>query len=249
MHLRVNADDLGLTAQVNDESFDLISRGLIDSASILANAPETEDAIRRARNFPECRFGVHLNAAEFRPLRPAAALAPVLGSDGSFRNVLWRVPKDRSLRRAIYQEWSAQIERCFKLGFHPTHIDSHFDVHLLKEFLPTICRLQRRFGIRHVRRRTRIPSITREFRRAVRDGIWTAACVISGLDLTHYRCSLREYRTLIESGVRLSGSTDNRWLELVVHPGNHFDPSFREETDLLRAGWLEHVKEQGVRPK
>jgi predicted glycoside hydrolase/deacetylase ChbG (UPF0249 family) len=59
MHLRVNADDLGLTARINDESFDLISRGLVDSASIIANAPETGDAILRVRQFSQCRFEVH----------------------------------------------------------------------------------------------------------------------------------------------------------------------------------------------
>ncbi|HEX5282203.1 MAG TPA: ChbG/HpnK family deacetylase [Micropepsaceae bacterium] len=105
MHLRVNADDLGLSARVNDEAFELISRGLIDSASVIANAPETGDAIRRAKQFSQCRFGLHLNITQFKPLRADAAFAPVLKPDGSFTNVFWRVHKDNSLRRAIYQEW------------------------------------------------------------------------------------------------------------------------------------------------
>lgn len=253
MHLRVNADDLGLTARVNDESFDLISGGLVDSASIIANAPQADDAIQRAMQFPQCRFGVHLNVTQFQPLRPSAAFAPVLGADGNFTNVLWRVRKDTSLRRAtynslrhaIYQEWSAQIEHCLELGLRPAHIDSHHDVHLLPEFLPIVWRLQWRFGIRRVRRRTRIPAVTREMRRAVQDGIWTAGCAIGGSKLTHYRCGLHDFWRAFESGTHLAGDLEHRSVELIVHPGNPFDPVFHEETELLRAGWLGHVKEHG----
>src|SRR5215469_5979938 len=142
MHIRVNADDLGLTAPVNDESFDLISRGLVHSASIIANAPETVDAIKRAGKYPRCRFGVHLNVTQFQPLRPAAAFAPVLDKRGDFANTFWRVRRDKPLLLAVYREWSAQIERCLELGLCPAHIDSHHDVHLLPEFLPVVFRLQ-----------------------------------------------------------------------------------------------------------
>jgi len=245
MHLRVNADDLGLTARINDESFDLISRRLVDSASIIVNAHETEDAIRRARRFPQCRFGVHLNVAQFQPLRPSAGFAPVLDEDGNFQNVFWRVRKDSSLKRAVYREWSAQIERCLELGLRPVHIDSHHDVHLMPEFLPLVLRLQRRFGIRRVRRGTKLPGSTRKFRHAIRDGIWTARCMLSGSKLTHYRCGLREFWMLIESGARLAEPTEYRRLELIVHPGNEFDPVFRKETELLRTGWLERARELG----
>lgn len=241
MYLRVNADDLGLTAQVNNETFDLMSRRLVNSASIIANAPETEDAIQRTRQFPQCRFGVHLNVTQFQPLAPAAAFAPVRDKHGDFTNVFWRVRKDKALRLAVYREWSTQIERCIELGLRPAHIDSHHDVHLLPEFLPVVLRLQKRFGIRRVRRATRIPGVTREFRRAVRDAIWTAGCALIGSQLTHYRCGLRDFWMLIESGAHLAGTTGS--LELIVHPGNEFDPMFGEETDLLRAGWLARLQE------
>src|SRR5436305_11762430 len=116
MQIRVNADDLGLNHRVNDESFALIGRGQVHSASILVNAPESGGAIARAKQLPECDFGVHLNITQFRPLRPNGDLAPVLDADGRFVfNVLWQIRKSRSLRRAVYLEWAAQIERCIEL--------------------------------------------------------------------------------------------------------------------------------------
>src|SRR4051794_2744886 len=46
VRLFVNADDLGMSRAVNDEIFDLLRLGLIDSASIIANAPYAEAAIK-----------------------------------------------------------------------------------------------------------------------------------------------------------------------------------------------------------
>jgi hypothetical protein len=33
-----------------------------------------------------------------------------------------------------------------------------------------------------------------------------------------------------------------RFVELIVHPGNDFDPVFDEETEMLRSGWLTEVR-------
>ena len=40
----VNADDLGMSAAVNEATFDLMSRGRISSATLLANAPAAREA-------------------------------------------------------------------------------------------------------------------------------------------------------------------------------------------------------------
>jgi predicted glycoside hydrolase/deacetylase ChbG (UPF0249 family) len=53
---------------VNDETFDLLRLGLLDSASIIANAPYAEAAIEAAQVYPQCEFGVHLNLTQFKPL-------------------------------------------------------------------------------------------------------------------------------------------------------------------------------------
>ena len=51
MRLRVTADDLGLSQAVNEETFDLLRLGLIDSASIIANAPYAGAAIATAQSY------------------------------------------------------------------------------------------------------------------------------------------------------------------------------------------------------
>jgi chitin disaccharide deacetylase len=245
MRICVNADDLGLNARVNDVSFALIARGLVHSASILVNAPGSADAIGQAKQHPDCRFGVHLNVTQFRPLRPSADLAPVLEDDGSFAfNVLWQIPKTRALRRAVYLEWSAQIERCIELGLHPAHLDSHHDVHLIPEFFAVVKRLQWKFGIRRVRRRSNIPPAARKMRRLVRDEVWAASARVSGSETADYVGALNDFRNALELGQwKVGRLAKNPSVELIIHPGNDFDPVFQEETELLEAGWLRHVLE------
>ena len=47
--LVVNADDLGLTIGINDGIFDAHDRGILTSASLMANAPAAANAIHSAR--------------------------------------------------------------------------------------------------------------------------------------------------------------------------------------------------------
>jgi predicted glycoside hydrolase/deacetylase ChbG (UPF0249 family) len=243
MRFRVNADDLGLTGRVNEESFALISRGLVDSASILANGPASAAAMTLARQQENCRFGVHLNITQFKPLRPGAGLAPVLDSEGCFAfNILWQVRKTRSLRRAVYLEWSAQIERLLDAGLRPSHIDSHHDVHLIPEFFPLVKRLQWQFGIPSVRRRNNLHISRRKIRRVIRDELWAVASRISGSEICDFVGTLNDFRHLVDSGAWAPGRVRARFVELIVHPGNDFDRVFDEETEMLRSGWLTEVR-------
>lgn len=71
----VNADDLGISSEVNDAIFGFIRSGLVTSATMLANGPQITEAAVRVREFPECSFGIHLNLTEFKPLRTDSRLS------------------------------------------------------------------------------------------------------------------------------------------------------------------------------
>jgi predicted glycoside hydrolase/deacetylase ChbG (UPF0249 family) len=245
MQLSVNADDLGLSGHVNEESFALISSGLVDSASILTNAPASADALRRAARYGQCRFGVHLNVTQFEPLRSAAGLAPLLDCEGSFVfNILWRARKTRSLKRAVYLEWSAQIERFLDSGLKPGHLNSHHDVHLIPDFFPLVKRLQWQFGIRSVRRRNNLQVAQKNLRTAIRDELWAAASRISGSKIPDFVGAVDDVRQRIDAGTWPPARAQSRSVELIVHPGNAFDPVFQVETEMLRSGWVRQLQAQ-----
>src|SRR5262245_65477884 len=83
--LVVNADDLGLTTGVNDGIFDAYDQGIVTSASLMANAPATADAVRRARSHPALGIGVHLVLIQGTPVLPPGRVPTLVEDDERFR--------------------------------------------------------------------------------------------------------------------------------------------------------------------
>ena len=84
MKIIINADDFGMSLNVNDAILDLLAREKISSSTILANGPFVEQACAQIHRFPQCSFGVHLNVTEFRPVSQTPALDRLLDSRGEF---------------------------------------------------------------------------------------------------------------------------------------------------------------------
>lgn len=259
MDVIVNADDLGMSPEVNEGIFRLMGQGVVTSSTIIANAPSTEDACRRISSFPECSFGVHLNVTEFRPLSPPAALEPILDGQGAFAGEqIRRINIDKNLAEGIFQEFSAQIEMLRSLGVTPSHIDSHHYVHTIPKLFPVLKRVQKRFQIRKARITRNIyadglnanPGLPAEIlgvdpelgehdvSRTVRVKKW----IYNILMRRHYRTKTTDGF----SGFRLfyeharSRKMDHRTFEVTVHPANpYYHPS---EIEILEGGWQDEVR-------
>ena len=147
----VNADDLGMSRAVNDATFDLIARGRISSATIMANAPATGEAARRASTFPRCSFGVHLNLTQFEPLTSGAGAQLLVDATGGMSRANETARPSRERLRAMYEELCAQIERVASLGVRISHLDSHHHVHTTPLCFVALKAAQRRYQITRVR--------------------------------------------------------------------------------------------------
>lgn len=237
MQIIVNADDLGCNAQVNSAICDLIAQGHITSSTLLANGAALEDAVSRIQKYKDCSFGVHLNLTEFRPLTTCTGLFPLLDMQGNFvADRVRSVPINYQLREAIFQEWSAQIQRLAALGVVPSHIDSHHHVHTIPWLFPVIKRVQRRFGIRKVRISMNIYPVH------------TPAAHAQLLRKTIWNFILRHYYSTVTTGGFTSFAVffelmqrqcpQHHSVELMAHPGH---PAFQEESQLLASSWWKRL--------
>jgi chitin disaccharide deacetylase len=131
--LVVNADDLGLTVRVNDGIFDAHERGILTSASLMANAPATVDAIRRSRSHPTLGIGAHLTLLDGSPTLPPDQVPTLVTDDGRFprswRSFIVACLRGRVSLLEVERELTAQIRRLQKAGVELTHLDSHQHVH------------------------------------------------------------------------------------------------------------------------
>lgn len=233
----VNADDLGMSPDVNEAIFSLIDANFVTSATLLANGPAATEAVRRAHERPKTSFGVHLNLTFGSPFAPSRGLTPLLDAEGRFTRRVFDVRTSGSLVEAVTAEWSAQVAAVESLGLRISHLDSHEHVHTLPWAFAAFKRVQRRFGIRRARLTKNLycrdmPARSRVLR--IKKAAWNA-----GLR-SWYRTRTTRWFADLHSVARAlqERQVGPGVIEAMVHPGASDDPMMVNEVRELGEGVL-----------
>jgi hopanoid biosynthesis associated protein HpnK len=154
--LIVNADDFGLTSGVNRAILELHAAGVLTSATLMANASATEEAVERAKGAPALGVGCHVVLADGMPVMPADEIPSLIdGSSGALHTTLGafvqRLLTGRIRSKEIESEAVAQIKRIQGQGVHLTHIDTHKHTHMFPAVLRPVLRAAKACGIHMVR--------------------------------------------------------------------------------------------------
>lgn len=105
----VNADDLGMSEEIDRGIFEALDRGIVTSASLIVDGPHAAEAIRQVKQRDDVSLGIHV------------------AFDDRGR---WFVNMQDP--RAVQRELARQLEAFVRLtGGPPTHIDSHHHAHRL----------------------------------------------------------------------------------------------------------------------
>lgn len=235
MLLIINADDLGASKGINDEIFELMSEGLVTSASIMANAPAFEHAVSRMEKFPTCSFGVHLNLTAFAPLGLMKGMEQVIDVHGHLSPALFKTSINSATRAAAYQELVMQVTRAIDAGIPVSHFDSHQHVHTIPKLLPVFKRLQRTFGIRKVRTTINLlpPGDRMSSARSLKKRLFRNA--LRHFPATQSPEGLGDFKDF-HMALRSGNCPSYPRLELMVHPGTPVQ-CYREEIAMLRSDW------------
>jgi predicted glycoside hydrolase/deacetylase ChbG (UPF0249 family) len=123
--LIINADDLGCNALRDRGILEAQQKGIVTSASILANGSSFNTATKLVKH-SKLPVGVHLNLADGRALT-----GPIKGITDSSGNL----PGKKELRQQLAansfdpeelrKELKTQIQRIFEAGVEPDHLDGH----------------------------------------------------------------------------------------------------------------------------
>lgn len=235
--LIVNADDFGLTAGVNRAILELHQAGVLTSATLMARAGATAEAIEIARSTPSLGVGCHVVLVDGDPVLPAVEIPSLIDtSTGHFystlRAFLPRLFTGRIRAAEIEAEAGAQIRLLQSRGVRLTHIDTHKHTHMFPNVLRPILRAAFACGIRAVRN----PFEPAWAVKAARDPAWARVAQVSGLRTLAPVCG----RVIAEEGFSttdgtvavvstgtfdaatlralVTGLPDGTW-ELVTHPG------------------------------
>jgi chitin disaccharide deacetylase len=154
--LIVNADDFGLTAGVNRAVAELHAAGVLPSATLMARAQATDEAIEIALRTPSLGVGCHVVLVDGEPVLPARQVASLIDPrTGRFYQALGTFVRQLFTRRIraaeIEAEAAAQIVMLQRRGLRLTHFDTHKHTHMFPAVLKPLLRAAGKAGISAVR--------------------------------------------------------------------------------------------------
>ncbi len=238
----INADDCGISKQVDAEIERFIQLGKITSTTVMANMDDLEGAKRLYDLYKDTiSFGVHVNLTEGEPITRSQALLDygfLKEEEGKivlngYHFINKRIP--RRLQQDIINECVAQIDKVRDEGIDISHIDSH---HLMLtsqsmvNITPAVLKLT---GVKKMRRaRNYIEKKRMSF--YVRQ-IWFAYMKmrVKGLQSTDWFEMFTNFYFLSKKGYYMDGS-----IELMTHPGGNYP---QEDELMLKTDYNELFKD------
>lgn len=143
--LIVNADDFGLSAEVNAGVLRAHRDGILRSASLMVAEPYARAAAELTRDNPALDVGLHAVVCRGRSMLDGSRLGAALRAPGEFIDspvgAGMRYFFDRSMRTAMTDELRAQIERHLELVGYLNHIDGHLNFHVHPLFAGILVKL------------------------------------------------------------------------------------------------------------
>jgi predicted glycoside hydrolase/deacetylase ChbG (UPF0249 family) len=158
--LIVNADDFGLTRGVNRAIVELNRQRVLTSATLMACAEATQEAIALAGETASLGVGCHVVLVDGEPALPAAQIPSLADWKTDRRRGRFHATLGSFLRNLltgqidpaqIQSETSAQIALLQQAGLEPTHVDTHKHTHMFPAVLRPVLRAARSAGITAVR--------------------------------------------------------------------------------------------------
>jgi predicted glycoside hydrolase/deacetylase ChbG (UPF0249 family) len=154
--LIINADDFGLTSGVNRAVAEAHHAGRLTSATLMAGAAASGEAIDFSLNTPSLGVGCHVVLLDGKPILAAENIRSITDAQTaafhpSLGNFLSRLLTGRITAAEIEAEAAAQIAMLHSRGLALTHIDTHKHTHMFPAVLRPVLRAARAAGVTAVR--------------------------------------------------------------------------------------------------
>lgn len=170
--LVVNADDFGLSREVNTAVIRAHREGILTSASLMVGGPACDEAIQMAKDNPTLAVGLHLTLVRGRAVLPPEQIPKLIDPFGNFSDApvwtgfrYWARP---ALRHQLRDEIGAQFRRFQDTGLLLDHVNGHLNLHLHPTVLDLLLSNRAEWGF-HSLRLTRDPY---ELNRRITAGNW-----------------------------------------------------------------------------
>jgi len=263
--LIVNADDFGLAPGVNRAILELHAAEVLTSATLMAQAASTEEAVKMALAMPTLGVGCHIVLVDGTPVSEMRVIPSLVDRATGFfyptlSSFLMRLFTARIRSADVEAEAAAQIALLQSFGLRLTHVDTHKHMHMFPGILRPVLRAAKAAGIHAIRnpfepiwslnattdapelRRAEVILLRRfesRFRRIVEEEGFKTTDGAVGVLATGY-INIATVNALITA---LPEGT----FELVCHPGYRDEPLARPNKRLLESREIERNALMAIR--
>lgn len=152
----MNADDFGLAPGVNRAILELHAAEVLTSATLMAHAASTEEAVKMALAMPALGVGCHVILVDGTPVSDSRVIPSLVDrATGAFyptlSSFLKRLFTARIRSTDVEAETAAQIALLRSFGLRLTHVDTHKHMHMFPGILRPVLRAARAAGIHAIR--------------------------------------------------------------------------------------------------
>jgi hopanoid biosynthesis associated protein HpnK len=151
----INADDFGMSPEVNAGVIRSHREGVVTSASLMVASPAAEAAAELARDNPVLDVGLHVVVCQGYSVLAPDRLDGIVDSKGAFTDspacAGMRYFFDRRLRSRLADELRAQIDRHLALIGYLHHIDGHLNFHVHPVLADILMRLAVEYHVAWIR--------------------------------------------------------------------------------------------------
>ena len=147
-----NADDFGLSPEINVAILELAEKKALTSTTVMANLVQLKD-IEKLKSL-NIGIGLHLNLSDGRPISPANKVKSLVDKSGNFKKwpeLLMGFLIGRVKKKHIEMEIIAQLETLKSYHIKISHADSHKHLHQFPILGPFILKVFKEQGIKKVR--------------------------------------------------------------------------------------------------
>ncbi|MHC5228692.1 chitin disaccharide deacetylase [Enterococcus sp. LJL99] len=141
----INSDDFGYSRGVNYGIIDTYQKGILTSTTLMPNMYGFDHAVKLAKEFPDFGVGVHLTLTCGKPL--LQNLSSLIDEQGFFKKLPFYEHEFEIDLDELYQEWNAQIQKIYRAGIEPTHLDSHHHTHTFAQNQEIIVLLAKKYDL------------------------------------------------------------------------------------------------------
>ncbi|MBR4909988.1 MAG: ChbG/HpnK family deacetylase [Clostridia bacterium] len=224
----INADDFGLSDNVNRAIVSAFENGLISDTTMMANGSAFDEAVTLAKeNGFADKVGIHFNLTEGAPLTEDIRNCPAFCENGVFHNHINRLKPLNSVEKAsVFKELSAQAAKIKAAGLKIDHADSHHHIHTAIFIAPIVFKVCKEFGIEKIRIHRNTGSIP-AYKKVIKN-LYNKNLRKKGFITTGYFGSLDDIGEVLPEN-----------LEIMVHPDFDKDGALidrREVIDGIPAG-------------